>query len=182
MARCFRCAAGGWRGSAVLRMMANRLELRRTKTLPVTVAMPGRRALVARAFAGIAALCMIRSLALATQNHPDPKWHAAAVRMRQLAEAWGDQSYGAVLVSAGSVVGEGPSRVLKDKNPDAHAERVAILDAQRRLGHVNLSGSVLYSTSRPCPACEAAAARAGVSRMYFGSALEDAGSPLGHAP
>ena len=163
-------------------MMVNRLDLRRCKTPPATVTMPGRRALVARAFAGIAALCMIRSPALATLNHPDPKWHAAAVQMRQLAEAWGDQSYGAVLVSAGAVVGEGPSRVLKDKNPDAHAERVAILDAQRRLGRENLAGSVLYSTSRPCRSCEAAASRAGVSRMYFGPGLEDAGSPLGRTP
>ena len=162
--------------------MANRLDLRRTKTLPATVAMPGRRALVAQAVAGMAALCMVRSPALALQNHPDPKWHAAAVQMRRLAEAWGDQGYGAVLVLTGSVVGEGPSRVLKDKNPDAHAEPVAILDAQRRLGRENLAGSVLYSTSRPCPACEAAASRAGVSRMYFGPALEDTGSPLGRTP
>lgn len=163
-------------------MMANPFDLTRTKTLPVTVARPGRRALVVQAVAGMAALCMIRSPALASQNHPDPKWHAVAVQMRRLAEAWGDQSYGAVLVAGAAVVGEGPSRVLKDKNPDAHAERVAILDAQRRLGRENLAGSVLYSTSRPCPACEAAASRAGVSRMYFGSALEDAGSPLGRTP
>ena len=162
--------------------MANRLDLRRYKTPHATFIMPGRRAVVARAFASMAALCMIRSPAFATQNHPDPKWHAAAVQMRQLAETWGDQSYGAVLVSAGAVVGEGPSRVLKDKNPDAHAERVAILDAQRRLGRENLAGSVLYPTSRPCPTCEAAASRAGVSRMYFGPMLEDAGSPYGRTP
>ncbi|WP_371134250.1 deaminase [Polaromonas sp.] len=163
-------------------MMANRLYLRRYEQPPAIVTMPGRRALMAQAFAGTAALCMIRSPAFAALKHPDPKWHTAAVQMRQLAEAWGDQSYGAVLVAGGVVVGEGPSRVLKDKNPDAHAERVAILDAQRRLGRENLAGSVLYSTSRPCPACEAAASRAGVSRMYFGHALEDAGSPLGRTP
>ena len=101
--------------------------------------------------------------------------------MRRLAESWGDQSYGAVLVADGIVVGEGPSRVVKDKNPDAHAERVAIVDAQRRLGRESLAGSILYSTSRPCSLCEAAAFRARVSRMYFGPALQDAGSPAGRA-
>ena len=101
--------------------------------------------------------------------------------MRLLAESWGDQSYGAVLVAGGAVVGDGPSRVVKDKNPDAHAERVAILDAQRRLGRESLAGSVLYSTSRPCSVCEAAAFRAGVSRMYFGQALQEAGSQVGRA-
>ena len=101
--------------------------------------------------------------------------------MRQLAESWGDQSYGAVLVAEGAVIGEGPSRVVKDKNQDAHAERVAIRDAQRRLGRQNLASSVLYLTSRPCAVCEAAAARAQVSRMYFGQPLQDAGIPLGRA-
>lgn len=57
--------------------------------------------------------------------------------------------------------------MVKDNNPDAHAERVALLDAQRRLGRADLSGAVLYSTSRPCALCEAAAQRAGVRRMFF---------------
>lgn len=143
--------------------------------------MSSRRSLIARAFAGAAALCAIKTPAFAKPEHPDPKWHEAAVRMRQLAESWGDQSYGAVLVAEGAVVGEGPSRVVKDKDQDAHAERVAIRDAQRRLGRQNLAGSVLYSTSRPCAVCEAAAARARVSRMYFGQPLQDAGIPLGRA-
>lgn len=40
-------------------------------------------------------------------------------------------------------------------------------------------GAVLYSTARPCAACERAAARAGVARMYVGPALRDAGVPAG---
>ena len=136
-----------------------------------------RRTFIAHSFAGTAAMCCLRHSALATPANPDPKWYAAAVEMQRLAEKWGDQSYGAVLVAGGAVVGEGPSRVVKDKNPDAHAERVAIRDAQLRLGSENLAGSILYSTSRPCSLCEAAAFRAGVSRMYFGPSLTDAGSP-----
>lgn len=97
--------------------------------------------------------------------------------MRQQAESWGDQPYGAVLVLAGTLVGEGPSRVVKSRNIDAHAEREAIRDAQRRLGRKELPGAVLYSTSRPCRLCEAAAAEAKVSRMYFGPTLIDAGAP-----
>ena len=67
--------------------------------------------------------------------------------MLRLAQSWGDQPYGAVLVMGDAVVGEGPSLVVKDNNPDAHAERVALLDAQRRLGRADLAGAVLYSTS-----------------------------------
>jgi tRNA(Arg) A34 adenosine deaminase TadA len=107
----------------------------------------------------------------------DPRWYRAAAAMRQQAESWGDQPYGAVLVLEGALIGEGPSRVVKDRDPDAHAERVAIRDAQQRLGRTDLSGSILYSTSRPCSQCEAAAARANVSRMIHGPGLVDAGQP-----
>ena len=140
-----------------------------------------RRTFIAQVTAGTAAMSFVRPSAVAAPEHPQLKWYDAAVEMRSLAESWGDQGYGAVLVASGAVVGHGPSRVVKDRNPDAHSERVAILDAQQRLGRENLAGSVLYSTSRPCLLCEAAAFRAGVSRMYFGSALQDAGPPAGQA-
>ena len=108
---------------------------------------------------------------------PERRWYEAAAAQKRLAESWGDQGYGAVLVLQGALVGEGPSRVVMNRDADAHAEREAIKDAQRRLGRTSLAGSVLYSTSRPCALCETAAARAGVSRMVFGPALNDAGAP-----
>ncbi len=105
------------------------------------------------------------------------RWYEAAAAMKRLAESWGDQSYGAVLILDGALVGEGPSRVVKLGDADAHAEREAIKDAQRRLDRKLLAGSVLYSTSRPCRLCETAAAEAGVVRMYHGEELNDAGVP-----
>lgn len=82
-----------------------------------------------------------------------------------------------MLVAGGVIVGVGPSRVIVDQDPSAHAERVALRDAQRRLGRASLEGTVLVSTSRPCAACESAAAAAGVGRMFHGPALADAGVP-----
>jgi len=105
------------------------------------------------------------------------RFHDAALAMRELALSWGDQPYGAVLVLDGRIVGDGPSRVVRNADPNAHAEREAIRDAQRRLGRQDLAGSVLYSTSSPCRACESAAAAARVARMVFGSDLVDAGAP-----
>lgn len=102
---------------------------------------------------------------------------AAAAEMKARALGWGDQPYGAVLVLDGQVVGEGPSRVVIDRNPDAHAERVAIADAQRRLGRAQLAGSVLVSTSPPCAACQRVAAAAGVARLRHGPDAVDAGAP-----
>ena len=128
-------------------------------------------------FAG--ALLVARRVAAASEAvvHPDRKWYDAAESMRRLAISWGDEPYGAVLVTSGGLAAEGPSRVVKNADPDAHAEREAIREAQRLLGTRDLGGSVLYSTSRPCRLCEQAAARANVSRMYVGPQLVDAGAP-----
>lgn len=105
------------------------------------------------------------------------RWIEAAFEMRRLAESWGDQSYGAVVVLDGALVGEGPSRVVKLGDPDAHAEREAIRDAQGRLGRKSLDGAVLYSTSRPCPRCERVAAETRIARMIHGAEMRDAGPP-----
>ena len=97
--------------------------------------------------------------------------------MRREAEVAGDQPYGAVIVLGESIVGFGPSRVVTNADPEAHAERIAIRDAQIRLARSDLSGAVMYSTSRPCPACERAAAVARIARMIFGPHGADAGAP-----
>jgi tRNA(adenine34) deaminase len=100
-----------------------------------------------------------------------------AFRMRNMAIASGDQAYGAVIVVNGEIVGHGPSRVVLDNNIDAHAERVALWDAQQRLGRRDLTGAVIYSTSRPCATCQAALTEANVARMYVGQSGTDAGPP-----
>ena len=97
--------------------------------------------------------------------------------MRREAVAAGDQPYGAVVVLGETIVGYGPSQVVAKADPDAHAERVALRDAQGRLGRADLSGAVIYSTSRPCPACERAASAARIARMHFGPDGTDAGAP-----
>ncbi len=141
---------------------------------PLDSASPSRRSLLA--LAALAALAPRMATAVAA-GHPDARWYLAADEMRRLALSWGDQDYGAVVVLGDRLVGQGPSRVVRDGDGSAHAERVAIADAQRRLGRSDLAGAVLYATSRPCALCEQAAARAKVARIYFGSSLNDAGRP-----
>lgn len=138
----------------------------------------GRRTAVLGAVSLLVAGAGVKAGAQSGAVRPEPRWYEAAARMKRLAESWGDQPYGAVLVLDGAIIGEGPSRVVKNDDVTAHAEREAIRDASRRLGRHKLAGAVLYSTSRPCRLCEAAAAEAGVSRMYFGPSLADAGVPV----
>ena len=108
---------------------------------------------------------------------PHAAFVAAAQRMKQQAVDAGDQPYGAVVVRDGAILGYGPSRVIAEGNPAAHAERVALREARAKAGDGTLSGALLYSTSHPCPACERAAAAAGIARMYVGPRPDDAGPP-----
>ena len=124
-----------------------------------------------------AALAVCAPPLAAQGTSPAKRWYDAAVAMRKKAEASGDQPFGAVVVADNKLVGEGPSRVMLDVDNEAHAERVAIRDAQKKLGKDFLTGAVLYSTSRPCRKCEQAAAKAGIARMIYGEDLRDGGKP-----
>lgn len=100
-----------------------------------------------------------------------------AFAMKRIAIERGDQSYGAIVARGEEIVGFGPSNVKGRGEWAGHAEREAIRDAQAKLGRADLSGCVMYSTSRPCSECERAAAQANLARMYFGAQATDAGVP-----
>ena len=102
---------------------------------------------------------------------------ARAFEMRRISVERGDQAYGAVIVQGNKIVGQSWSRVVIDQDPTGHAEMSAIRDAARRLNSRDLNGTVMYSSSRPCPMCEAASYWAGVSELIYGPELDSAGPP-----
>lgn len=102
---------------------------------------------------------------------------ALAFDLQKQAVNEGDQAYGAVVVRDGKVIGQSGSRVILDQDPTGHAEMSAIRDAARRLGSRNLGNAILYSSSRPCPMCEAAAYWAGIRQMIYGRSITNAGPP-----
>lgn len=107
----------------------------------------------------------------------DAAFIALAFELQTKAANEGDQAYGAVVVRDGLVVGQSGSRVILDRDPTGHAEMSAIRDAARRLGSRHLGSAILYSSSRPCPMCEAAAYWAGISQMIYGQGNTNAGPP-----
>src|SRR6185295_12817181 len=126
---------------------------------------------------GLVAFAALPSLSHAAPMREHELFVAAAVRMKDAAVRAGDQPYGAVVVWNGQIAGYGASRVRDLGEGSGHAERVAIRDAQERLARADLSGCVMYSTSRPCAACQRAAAQAKLARMYHGPDATDAGVP-----
>lgn len=116
--------------------------------------------------------------AIAQPAEPGPAaFMRRAFTLREQASAAGDQGYGAVVVKDGRIVGEGPSRVITAGDPTAHAEMEAIRDAARRLGTRDLSGCVIYASSKPCLMCGTAAYWAGIARVFHGPDIADAGRP-----
>jgi tRNA(Arg) A34 adenosine deaminase TadA len=101
-----------------------------------------------------------------------------ALDMRDQAIRIGDQAYGAIIVKNLNIVGQSPSHVIVNGDPTAHAEMQAVRDAAIRLDSRDLSGCTLYSSSRACPMCEAAAYWAGIERMVYGDAINDGGRPV----
>jgi tRNA(Arg) A34 adenosine deaminase TadA len=125
----------------------------------------------------LAGLAILAFTALPARAGDQQRFITEAFRQRDIAVKAGDQAYGAIVVRVGEIIGYGPSRVVQDRNDDAHAERVAIADAQRQSGATSLAGAILYSSSRPCRICERAAAAAGIERMIHGLSATDAGAP-----
>ncbi len=100
-----------------------------------------------------------------------------AFEMKREAAAAGDQAYGAVVVRDNRIVSAAPSRVVTKNDPTAHAEMEALRDAALYLGSRDLSGCVLFSSSPPCPMCEAAAFWAQIDHFYHGDPVRDGGTP-----
>ena len=102
---------------------------------------------------------------------------AVVERIRSLAVGQGDRGYGAAVVKDGLIVAASPSRVVTRGDPTAHADTKVVRDAVGVLGTSDLSGCILYSTSRACPVCDAAANWGNIDSIIYGTGLSNAGAP-----
>ncbi|MDD3089540.1 MAG: nucleoside deaminase [Candidatus Omnitrophica bacterium] len=81
--------------------------------------------------------------------------------------------FGAVISMEGRIIASAHNTVLGDNDPTRHAEISAISLAARKLGDLDLSGCELYTTTEPCPMCFSAIHWAKISRIVFGTSIED---------
>ncbi len=99
----------------------------------------------------------------------DVDYMACALALARRAGAAGEVPVGAVLVSDGSVIGEGWNRPIARSDPTAHAEIAAMRAAARRLRNYRLGGTTLYVTLEPCVMCMGAVLNARIARVVFGA-------------
>ncbi len=99
----------------------------------------------------------------------------ALAEARAAAEA-GEVPVGAVLFLGGRLLATGQNRVLRDHDPTAHAEIVAMRRAGQALGNYRLTGCTLYCTLEPCAMCAGAMIHARLGRLVYGAPDPKAGA------
>jgi tRNA(Arg) A34 adenosine deaminase TadA len=92
------------------------------------------------------------------------------------AEANGEVPVGAVVVHKNQIIGRGQNRVLRDSDPTAHAEIVALREAGLALRNYRLEDCTLYATLEPCAMCAGAILHARLSRLVYAAPDPKAGA------
>ncbi len=82
--------------------------------------------------------------------------------------------FGACIVKEGKIIGKGSNHVVKNNDPTAHAEIMAIRDACKNINSYDLSECELYTSCYPCPMCLSAIIWANIKKVYYGNTKEDA--------
>ena len=93
----------------------------------------------------------------------------------------GEVPVGAVIVRDGAIISRAGNQTLRDKDPTAHAEVLAIRRACHAEVSERLSGCDLYVTLEPCAMCAAAISFARLRRLYF-AAPDPKGGAVEHGP
>jgi tRNA(adenine34) deaminase len=111
-------------------------------------------------------------------NEPvkDLDFMSAALAEARAASAAGEVPIGAVAVKEGQIIARGQNRVLRDNDPTAHAEIVALRAAAAALKNYRLNGVTLYVTLEPCSMCAGAIIHARIDRLVYGAADPKAGA------
>ncbi|HEU5457376.1 MAG TPA: tRNA adenosine(34) deaminase TadA [Terracidiphilus sp.] len=100
----------------------------------------------------------------------------AALGQAQLAAEAGEVPIGAVVLRDESIVALGQNRVLRDNDPTAHAEIVALRAAAAAMGNYRLNGCTLLVTLEPCAMCAGAMIHARLDRLVYAAADPKSGA------
>ena len=100
----------------------------------------------------------------------------AALAEARLAAENGEVPVGAVVVQNGTIIARAHNRVIRDLDPTAHAEIVALRNAAGAIGNYRLIDCTLYVTLEPCAMCAGAMIHARIERLVFAATDPKAGA------
>jgi tRNA(adenine34) deaminase len=99
-----------------------------------------------------------------------------AIAEAHTAEAKGEVPVGAIVLLDGKVIGHGNNRVIRDNDPTAHAEIIAMRNAAKHLHNYRLTGCTLVVTLEPCAMCAGAILHARIGRLVYAASDPKAGA------
>ncbi|UCH98754.1 MAG: nucleoside deaminase [Candidatus Aminicenantes bacterium] len=92
-----------------------------------------------------------------------------ALALAELAYQAQEVPVGAVVVLNNEMIGKGYNAVIKNSDPTAHAEMVALREAGEKIGNYRVLGADVYVTLEPCLMCYSAMVQARVRNLFFGA-------------
>lgn len=108
--------------------------------------------------------------------HSDDYFMGEALRQAAKAYEREEVPVGAVVVRGGRIIARAYNQVETLKDATAHAEMLALTQAENAVGDWRLTDCTLYVTKEPCPMCAGAVVHTRLARVVFG-----AGDPKGGA-
>ena len=99
---------------------------------------------------------------------PDVFYMQSALRCAHKAAKADEVPIGAVIVRNGEIIGRAWNQVEMLKDATAHAEMLAITQAEAAVGDWRLNECDLYVTKEPCPMCAGAIVLSRLRRVVFG--------------
>ena len=99
-----------------------------------------------------------------------------AIRAAQRALDIDEVPVGAVVVCEGKIIARGFNRNIRDSDPTAHAEVIALREAAAAVGNHRLGSCDLFVTIEPCAMCAGAMVHARIRRLVYGANDPKAGA------
>jgi tRNA(adenine34) deaminase len=106
----------------------------------------------------------------------DASFMNEALRLARKAFEKEEVPVGAVVVRGGRIIARAFNQVEMLKDATAHAEMLAITQAEAAVGDWRLNDCDLYVTKEPCPMCAGALVHVRMRRVIFGCADERSGA------
>ena len=111
--------------------------------------------------------------------HSDHYFMGEALRQAVKAYEREEVPIGAVVVRDGRIIGRAYNQVETLKDATAHAEMLALTQAESAVGDWRLTDSTLYVTKEPCPMCAGAIVHVRLARVVYGVGDPKAGAAGG---
>ena len=108
----------------------------------------------------------------------DQYFMGEALRQAQRAYLAEEVPVGAVIVREGQIIARSFNQVETLKDATAHAEMLALTQAESSVGDWRLTDCDLYVTKEPCPMCAGAIVHCRIRRVIFGC-VDDKGGAAG---